>query len=86
MVFAGDRMNARGYGENIVSSTQHPTWWGAGAAVMGSWFPSRWASLFVSLGGRVQASRPIVVLDQIGTVHQVSPFVFTAAIGSEWIF
>ena len=58
VVFAGDRLNARGYGENIVSSTQHPTWWGAGAALMGAWYPLKWASLFVSFGGAFRGHAP----------------------------
>lgn len=86
IAFAVERMTARGFGQHIVPSTQSPTWAGAGAALLGYWYPSNWLALFTSVGGSVQTSRPTIVLEQIGTVYQVAAAAFTVAMGSEWIF
>jgi hypothetical protein len=82
---AMERMTARGFGDQIAPQTQSPIWLGVGAAVVGYWYPSNWLALFLSVGGRVQTSRPVVSLDVIGTVYQVAPAELTLAIGSEWI-
>jgi hypothetical protein len=81
-----ERMTARGFGERIVPSTESPTLPSAGATVMGYWYASNWLALFASVGGRVQALRPEVTLETIGTVYRVAPVAITIAMGSEWIF
>lgn len=81
-----ERMTARGFGERIVPSTESPTLPSAGATVIGYWYASNWLALFASVGGRVQALRPNVTLETIGTVYRVAPVAIAIAMGSEWIF
>jgi hypothetical protein len=81
-----ERMTARGFGERIVPSTQSPTLPSAGATIIGYWYASNWIALFASVGGRIQASRPNITLETIGTVYQVAASAMIVSMGSEWIF
>jgi len=86
VAFGVERMTARGFGDNIVPTTESPIWPRVGADILFYWYPSSWFAPFVAMGGRIQTSRPTISLDQIGTVYQVAAAAFTVSIGSEWIF
>jgi hypothetical protein len=65
---------------------QRSIWISPGLSVIAGWRVLDALALTVEVGGRLELSRPRIVIEGIGNIYQMPPFAFSAALGPELIF
>lgn len=77
---------ARGYGPSLRSASRTDTSAALGAGLLVRWRLRDRLALLLGAGAQVELSRPLLVLEPLGTVQQLAPFSGTLILGPEWIF
>jgi hypothetical protein len=80
-----EHLNARGFGDGVSPTTQRTTWVAPGAGVVGHWYALESLAFYVSVTGYLELSRPLIVVEGLGEVVQLSPVSLGTTIGAEWI-
>jgi hypothetical protein len=58
----------------------------AGVGALARWVVADWFGLVAAAGARMELSRPRIVIEQLGTVHELAPVSLTLSLGAEWIW
>lgn len=82
---AVEHMSARGSGPNIAGARESTTWLALGVGAQARVHAARWLRLVVGTDLYVQTARPVVLLDGVGRVTQLSPLALQVSLGAEWI-
>jgi hypothetical protein len=85
LLLSVEHISARGTGEDIISRSQKATWVAPGAGAQGRLSVTSWLRVVATIDGRVEASRPQIAIDGLGTVDQLGPAALTVTVGPEWI-
>ncbi|HVU05495.1 MAG TPA: hypothetical protein VHE30_27295 [Polyangiaceae bacterium] len=80
-----ERLRARGSGPHIAPRTAESTWLAPGVRAEARVHLAEWLALVVAAEGRVDASRPVVAVDGVGTLGRVGLASVTGLLGPEWI-
>ncbi len=81
-----DHMSAKGDGPRVESRTGRTTWLSPGLALVGGWRFSPFMSLVMRIDGRLTTSRPRLLIDGVGEIHQVPSAAGGALFACEWFF
>jgi hypothetical protein len=77
---------ATGYGPSLKPASQSRTAFALGAGAVGRLRASDWLALMVGVSGQLELSRPVLLLNRVGTVRQLAPVSATLLLGPEWMF
>jgi hypothetical protein len=86
LVTQAAHLRASGYGPMLRTASQSETSLAAGAGLVARLRASDWFSVMVGVSGQVELSRPILLLNRVGTVRQLAPLSAAVVLGPEWIF
>lgn len=86
LTLALERLSASGTGPHVAPMVQRSIWISPGLSVIAGWRVLDALALTVEVGGRLELSRPRIVIEGIGNIYQMPPFAFSAALGPELIF
>jgi hypothetical protein len=84
LLFALDRISARGVGDAVISESQSVAALAAGVGVVGGVRLNPAWALVVLLGGQLELTRARIVADGLSEITQLSAFAFAASTGVEW--
>jgi hypothetical protein len=84
LLFALDRISARGVGDAVISESQSVAALAAGVGVVGGIRLNPAWALVVLLGGQLELTRARIVADGLSEITQLAPFAFAASTGVEW--
>jgi hypothetical protein len=86
LMVGATHVRATGYGPRLRPASQGETSLILGAGAIGRLRASAWLSVMLALSGQVELSRPILLLNRVGTVRQLAPLSGSVVLGPEWIF
>ena len=73
-------------GSDLVGGPGNIPWMTVGVAARARWSPSDWLALSARPSVGFNTSRPIYVIDQVGTLYRTAPATVGFDLGCEWIF
>lgn len=76
---------AKGTGAYVSPRTATSTWFAGGAGAKVGYRLTPWLRLQVGVDAQIHASRPRIVVDDVGSVGQLGPADLTITLGPEWI-
>jgi hypothetical protein len=80
-----ERVSARGVGSDVTSRSDSVFWLAPGAEFALHVHLWDWLALFSGISGRFEASRPRIVIQELGELDKLGPFAVGVFIGAEWI-
>lgn len=85
LTFAVEHISARGLGAHVAPRTANATWVAAGLGVQARLHVTSSVGLAGGIDVEIEASRPKISIDGVGSVGQLEPGAVTMTLGPEWI-
>lgn len=85
VVMTVEHLWARGTGPHVTPRTADATWIAPGLGGQAFWHPVPWFGLVGQVTAQIEASRPRIAIDGVGTLGRTQPASMALAIGLEWI-
>lgn len=85
LAFSVEHVIARGFGESVTARSRRATWPGLGAGAIARWYTTESLAFFLGGAGYIELSRPRLVIEGLGEMAQMTPFMVGATVGAEWI-